>query len=648
MSLVDTVKGWFGNPAGEGNPHPGPYHIIGQGFLPSAWGYQNHWQMDLDPLPYPGCSIVEACVWAYVRAIAQLPGYHKRETGDGGTEIVNTSALSRLLRTPNGYETPSDFLVHLIRSLLLTGNSYWIAERNDRQEVSALHWTDPRQCWPREVAISGQAFREVFYEIGETPLSNLLETRNRVVPARDVFHVKLATPQHPLVGVTWLAALAPELAQRFAMNATTQTVASNMSRPSGVLQTALTLTKAQVDELRSRWDEQARGINAGGTPILTSGLEFKPIAVSNADAQLIEQLKLNDQTVAAVFGVPAILLGIGGANTQKSAEAVMAEWLASGLGWLINHIEVAFDSFIGLNEIPSGREWTEFDTRILLRSAFKERMDGLTKAVQGGIYSPNEARALEGLPEAEDGAEPRLQAQVVPLSAWDKQPPAAPSAPSAPAANDNAGEEDDQAEADQDKAAGQAIMAMTATVLARMVERLDDYGNVIKLPAQPGPPGPPGPAGRDGRDGQDGKPGEKGEPGERGLDGIPGLRGESGEPGPVGLPGNSGRACGLYDSTAAYRELDLVAWNGSEWRAVKDDPGPLPGEGWMLSAKVGSRGKPGERGAAGLPAPPPPGPTAIELRGTALAFHFSDGSQVEVDIAPVIRQTADLVIAESG
>ena len=146
-----------------------------------------------------------------MRAIAQLPGYHRIELDNGGTETVTSSALARLLRSPNAYQTPSDFLVHLIRSLLLTGNSYWIAQRNDRAEVTALHWTDPRACRVREVGVQGQAFREIFYEIGDNPLfqfDSILGRNSIVVPARDVFHVKLATPRHPLIGETWLAALA--------------------------------------------------------------------------------------------------------------------------------------------------------------------------------------------------------------------------------------------------------------------------------------------------------------------------------------------------------------------------------------------------------------------------------------------------------
>jgi HK97 family phage portal protein len=449
------------NPAGEGNWHQGPYQILNQGWLPNEWGkYLNFWQMDLDPLPYPSCSVVEACVWAYIRAIAQLPGYHKRELESGGVETVTTSALSRLLRSPNQYETPSDFLVHLIRSLLLAGNSYWIAERNERSEVVALHWTNPRHVWVREVQIEGQAHSEVFYEISsENPLVDFADFGRRlIIPARDVLHIKLATPTHPLIGETWLAALAPELAQRGAINNSLTQTAANM-RPSGILTTDAVLQQHQADELRSLWQKHSANMPQGQVPILSSGLKFQPVSLTAEQGKIIEQLKLSDQTIAAVFGVPAILLGMTDTATQKSAEAVMAEWLASGLGWLINHIEVAFDQFIGLNQVTAWREWTEFDTRVLLRSLFKERIDGLVRGVQGGIYSPNEARALEGYAAVEAGDEPRVQQQVVPLSfaLEPPTPPAPPTAPPAGAPTDGGDGEDDD---NPDEADRQLIAAI--------------------------------------------------------------------------------------------------------------------------------------------------------------------------------------------
>jgi hypothetical protein len=56
--------------------------------------------------------------------------------------------------------------------------------------------------------------------------------------------------------------------------------------------------------------------------------------------------------------------------------------------------------------------------------------EALVRGVQGGIYSPNEARNLEGLNSVGYGDEPRVQQQVVPLSAAATIPiPPAPSPP---------------------------------------------------------------------------------------------------------------------------------------------------------------------------------------------------------------------------
>ena len=151
------------------------------------------------------------------------------------------------------------------------------------------------------------------------------------MPARDVLHIKLDTRRNPLIGETWLSALAPELATDAAINNAATTFSNNMSRPSGVLTTDLQIKQPDVEALRARWNEQAKGMNAGGVPILTHGLKFQPISISNQDAQIIEQQKLTDTKIAAVFGVPVILLGIHQTVSQKNSEAIMAEWLASGL-----------------------------------------------------------------------------------------------------------------------------------------------------------------------------------------------------------------------------------------------------------------------------------------------------------------------------
>src|SRR5678816_295576 len=107
--------------------------------------------------------------------------------------------------------------------------------------------------------------------------------------------------------------------------------------------TAQILNSQQIASIEEQWKAKSATMHAGSVPILSQDMKFQPVTMSAEDAKTIEQLKLTDQSVAAVFGVPGVLLGLGDSGTAKSAEAQMAEWLASGLGWLINHIEVSLD-----------------------------------------------------------------------------------------------------------------------------------------------------------------------------------------------------------------------------------------------------------------------------------------------------------------
>ena len=96
----------------------------------------------------------------------------------------------------------------------------------------------------------------------------------------------------------------------------------------------------------------------------------------------------------------------------------MGWFLASGMGFLLEHIELELSKVFSL---PFNQR-VNFDTKALLRSDWKTQIETLGEGTLKGIYSPNEARKIMGLPPAKEGDEPRVQQQVVPLSAWDKEP----------------------------------------------------------------------------------------------------------------------------------------------------------------------------------------------------------------------------------
>src|SRR5262252_8839994 len=142
----------------EGGYRPGPYSVpYSGGWLPAGTSL-NYWQLGQDVLPFPSRSaVVEACISAYSQTVAMCPGDHWRLNAKGGRDRVMTSALSRILKHPNTYQSISDFMLNATRSLYQEGNAYALALRNDRFEIDELHLMDPRLSRP-QVATTGDIF----------------------------------------------------------------------------------------------------------------------------------------------------------------------------------------------------------------------------------------------------------------------------------------------------------------------------------------------------------------------------------------------------------------------------------------------------------------------------------------------------------
>jgi HK97 family phage portal protein len=422
--------------ATEGAFRPGPYYLpLTGGWLPDG-APLNFWQCEIDPQGSGARSaMVEACVSAYSQTVAMCPGNHWRSNSKGGRDRVDNSALMRIMRHPNDYQSISDFMLNAVRALYLEGNAYALALRNSRFEIDSLHLMDSRQSFP-QVAVTG----DVFYTLaGNEIIQRRLDESGGpfagaklIVPQRDVLHIHLHNDRRkpfPIRGESPLLAALTEMAATDAIRRQQLQFYSNQARPSAVLSTDQVMTRPQVDELRQMWNEQAKGLDGcgpGGVPILTAGLKVQPWGIAGKDAQVAEIMKLNADQIALAFRIPLQILGLA-STAYQSTEALMQLWIASGLGFALNHIEESFGLLFQLKGVPD--EYLELDTAALLRSMFKDRIEGLARAVQGGILAPNEARNLEGYDDVKFGDEPRVQQQVVPLSAAAAIPVKPPGAP---------------------------------------------------------------------------------------------------------------------------------------------------------------------------------------------------------------------------
>lgn len=388
--------------AAEGAYRPGPYQLAGGGRKPAAGKLMNWWQTGINLAPGgEGGAMVEACIGAYSQTVAMCPGAHKKSTGDGGHAVISDSDLANILRRPNDYESISDFLMNLTDRLYRDGEAFAYAVREGGR-ITELHRFRTGYAY---VGDDGS----IFYSLSGNEIAERRFDISIPIPARNVLHVRLKTPRHPLKGVSPILAVA--LDQALSGAALNQQIAFylNEAKPSFMLETDQQLTAEQTQKLRELWDSQTKGDNAGGTPILTWGLKANKVSTSARDSTLADMLKLSDQNIALAFRMPLQVLGIGG-TPFASTEALMSAWKSTGLGFCLNHIEEAFGLLFRLKGQPE--EFVEFDTDALLRSSFKEMMEALNVATDK-VITKNEARRRIGFGRKDGGDELFMQMQDI-------------------------------------------------------------------------------------------------------------------------------------------------------------------------------------------------------------------------------------------
>jgi HK97 family phage portal protein len=311
---------------------------------------------------------------------------------------------------PNSYQESPSFLLNLIATALFEGEAFCLATRNDRGEVSSLNLLPPNTCSP----MVDDETKSIFYSVGSSPLAE--GGTDYVVPARDVMHLRFHTPRHPLIGESPIKAAALAININVALNKSQSAFFSQMSRPSGVISYEGTpdrpfLDAKQMESLKQAWANASQAMNQGKVPILGANMKFQPMGVTSQDAQLVEAQNMSIADIGRVFGVPSPLINDLANATLNNSESLMRSFLSMSLGSYIEHIERQFDRLFNLGN----DEKIELNTAALLRTDFNGRIDGLSKAVQGGVMTPNEARAMESLGEIEGGDTAFLQKQMIPL-----------------------------------------------------------------------------------------------------------------------------------------------------------------------------------------------------------------------------------------
>lgn len=360
-----------------------------------------------------------ACVTLIAGDVAKIRPKLVEHVDGIDVEVERQSPYAPVLDRPNHYQNRIQFFTYWMLSKLTRGNAYALKERDSRGIVTGLYLLDPLRVRPM-VSPTGQ----VFYACQQDLLAGLTEA-SFVIPAREIIHDIGFAPYHPLCGFSPVYAAGHAALQALTINANATRLFKNGSQVGGILTAPNQISNETAARLEKYWQDNYSGDqNIGKVAVLGDGLKFeKPTVMSAVDAQLIDQLKWDDEKICGVHHVPPYKVAVGPLPSYNNVDALSQDYYGTCLQYYFESIELCLTE--GL-ELPKYE--VEFCVEDLDRMDMAQRMEVATKSVTGGISSPNEARAKFNQPKVKGGERPFLQKQMWPLELLgsDNQPPAPP------------------------------------------------------------------------------------------------------------------------------------------------------------------------------------------------------------------------------
>nr|DAS57035.1 MAG TPA: portal protein [Caudoviricetes sp.] len=174
-----------------------------------------------------------------------------------------------------------------------------------------------------------------------------------------------------------------------------------------------------------RWDNQDRrrflkmfeeftreGSRTGGTPIFEEGMRLETAEFNSANAEWAESVKLSLVTVAQVFQVNPVMVGVLDNANYSNAKEFSKSLYTNTLGPLIRQIEQRLNTFLlPMVGVDPGSHLLEFNIEEKLRGSFEEQAAVASSAVGAPYMTRNELRRMNNLPAIEGG-----DALVTPLN----------------------------------------------------------------------------------------------------------------------------------------------------------------------------------------------------------------------------------------
>lgn len=352
-------------------------------------------------------SAVWACVQLISNSVAGLPLNIFREGNDGREALKSRHFLTDLLHIrPNAWMKPRDFRLAMTVQMALWNNAYAEIRWSGERPVALI------PLRPGRMAPFITKDGELTYHYSMDGSSG--QSGVKVYSKKSILHLKG-------FGTDGVAGLNRNdyARETYGLSVSADKFAAKQfknGKPGGVLTLDKFLTaeqRAQVREIYQGLTETAD--NAGGLYVLEGGMAYQALDFSADQMQMIATRTHQLSEVARFFGVPDVMIGAG-SNTSSAWPASFEQQMLMFLTFTLQSYLEEWECAIRDALIPYGSNLNvDHDTGPLVKMDSTAKANYLSRLVQNGLMTRNEARLLLHLPEVDGGNELTVQTNLTPI-----------------------------------------------------------------------------------------------------------------------------------------------------------------------------------------------------------------------------------------
>ena len=331
--------------------------------------------------------------------IGQLPLNFYRKTEDGKERAIDDDRHMLLHLKPNSFQTATVFKSQIMSHALLWGNGRAYINRSGRRIVELIPILPDRTI---TVLIEGEKYH--LTKPAAHDRLTLFEDMSQESGMRDIVILRDSEVVHipgfgydGIEGLSLLQIAARSWNAGIAGDKRYNTQASKGFSAKFMIEAPPGMFRNEQDAknfLNNINEYHAGPENADKVGMLREGMKLQTMAMSNQDAQFLENRRYQRQEAALWFMLETIL-GDGSAESYKSFEQKNMAYLTNCLmTWIVKWEQELNVKLLSSREMRNDTHFFKFNTAAFMRADFATTMQSLRSGVEALILNPNEARDI--------------------------------------------------------------------------------------------------------------------------------------------------------------------------------------------------------------------------------------------------------------